>query len=329
MLKGTLLLTLALLLQACASVTSEPSSDASLGDGLTYYLPKKDVLLTVVVGEKGVTTVSVGTTASYPDLSQPFVLRNQRNALARVASNIGIDTNGLLKSTKSTATSGVSDALRNLAESVGSIKPFSFLQSDAKPSCGVGTHSFIYSSKDAKGLKACGLDVSIARLPLTQGDDAKGSEVPARASGSPPAGVYAGIYYRQSEPYLVTVTGVLNTAAIVLSPSNAPLKSLPVSRTFFASGEADIEFSEGVPIKFNQSLDGEAVALLKLPATVIAAYFSAIGSVFDSFKAQDSKQADELASSIKLELAKKKYEACIKAIQEGDDAAIAKLDCGK
>lgn len=327
--KTALLLALALVLQACASVTSDLSSDKSLGDGLTYYLPKKDILLTVVVGDKGVTTVSIGTTAAYPDLTQPFVLRIERNALAKVASNIGIDTNGLLKSTKATATSGVSDALRNLAESVGSVKSFSFLDSDVKPSCGAGTHSFIYSSKDAKNLKACGLDVSIARLPLTEGAGAERSTDSTRASGKPASGAYAGIYYRQSEPYLVTVTGVINTAAIVLSPSSAPLKSLPVARTLFASGEADIEFSEGVPTKFNQSLDGEAVALLKLPATVVAAYFSAIGSVFDSFKTRDSKQADELAASIKLELAKKKYDACIKAIQDKDDAAIAKLECGK
>ena len=330
MLRTSVSLALALLLPACASVTSVPGSDESLGDGLTYYLPKKDILLTVVVADKGVTTVSIGTTAAYPDLTRQFVLRSERNAVGKIVNNVGVDSNGLLTSTKSTATSGVSDALRNLAESVGSFGPMIFRESTVPVSCGVGTHTFIYASKTANGMKACGLDVSVARMPLQGAEAAPTADArPARSSGVAYSGAYAGLYYRQSEPYLVTVTGAINTAGIIFSPSDAPLKRLPVARTFFANGEAELEFTDGVPTKYNQSLEGEVVALLKLPATVIAAYFSAIGGLFDAFKARDAKQADELAASVRLDLAKAKYSACVKAIQDRDDALIAKLECGK
>lgn len=323
---------LVLALQGCANLTSAPSADKDLGDGLTYYLPKKDILLTIVVEkDKGITSVAVSTTSAYPDLKQAYVLRHERNLIGKTANNIGVDVNGLLKSTKAVATSGVSDALKNLAESSASIRLNSFLVTDVTIPCGVGTHTYIYPSTSAKDLSACGgLNVSIAKLTAEGSTaSAQGKAAPPRETGSADTGKYSGIYYRQAEPYLVTVTGPINTASVVFSPSAAPLKSLSIARTFFATGDSGMDFTDGMPTKYDQTTEGELVALFKLPATIIASYFAAIGSVFDAFKTRDTKEADDLASSIKLELAKKKYDACIKAIQDKDDAAITKLECGK
>ena len=136
----------------------------------------------------------------------------------------------------------------------------------------------------------------------------------------------AGIFYRQDLPYLVTVTGgAVNEAAMVFSPSDSRTHFLPIARTFFSSNSADFELSDGVPKRYKQASDGEGIALFKLPADVLSAYFSAVGSLFDAFKVRDTKQAEMLGESLKLELAKKKYDACLEALQAKDDNRIKAL----
>lgn len=84
-----------------------------------------------------------------------------------------------------------------------------------------------------------------------------------------------------------------------------------------------------MPTKYDQSTDGEVVGLLTIPATVLAAYFSAVGKIFDSFKSNDDKQSEALSASTKLEMAKIKYAACSDAITSGkDDSTLEKLGCG-
>ncbi|MBL8305588.1 MAG: hypothetical protein JNM33_02745 [Rubrivivax sp.] len=320
------LMLMALLLPGCAALTSSPSQDGELGEGLTYYLPKKDIQVTVVVTGDAVSTVSLATTPAYPDLRQAFVLRNGPNALGKTANTIGVGANGLLKSTKATVTSGVSDAASSLAGIAGSVQAGRVSINATRGTCGNGTHVFLYPVTEDKEQTACGLKLTIKRLT--------GAEARAEGSGPRPTAkaleeAYSGLYYRQAEPFLVTVDGTIKTAAILYSPSVAPLKSLPIARTFFADGDAAVTLDDGVPTQYDQTTDGELVALLKLPATIIAAYFEAIGKLFDAFKTRDAKQAEDMSSSIKLELAKAKYEACLKAIQTKDNDMIVKLDCGK
>ena len=50
---------------------------------------------------------------------------------------------------------------------------------------------------------------------------------------------------------------------------------------------------------------------------------------YASNKTKDSKQAEVLAGSIKLELAKQKYDACLAAIKANDQARIKELNCGE
>jgi hypothetical protein len=304
----------------CSSIKSieSPASDSS--DGLMYYMPKKDFLVTIVKNGGKITTVSLGTTGAYPDTSKSYVLKYDQNLLGKNTLNVGADINGLLKSSKSTTVSGVSDVLKNLGETLGTLTALGAEAVAPPDDCPAdGTHTFTIAGETTKDKSLCGLKITVTKLATTQS-----------APLSQTAGVsYSGVFYRQAEPYRMVATGSLNTSAIVFSPSSAPVHFLPVSKTLFSNNEADFDFTDGMPTKYNQDTDGELVALSKLPATILSAYFSAIGTVFDSFKERDTKQADALNAQLKLELAKKKYDACVVAIQAKDNTAIQQLDCGK
>ncbi|MDG0857322.1 hypothetical protein EXH46_26480 [Pelomonas puraquae] len=312
----------------CASISSEPAAKAS--EGLVYYLPKKDVLVTVVKETKGkavTTSVTIASTAALPDTQQAYAINFNRNWVGKNAMNIGISPTGLLSTAKSTSTSGVADALKNLAESAGMLAgPGLAAAPLPPPPCADGTHTFLYTVEPGAKANACDLKVTIERIAAAV---PAGTPTGAASSPSLTGGSREGIYYRQEEAFKVTADGPgVKVTAIVLSPSLSPTRFLPMAKSFFGSATADFGFSDGMPTKFDQDADGELIALLKLPADVIGAYFGAVGKLFDSFKTRDTKEAEVLAASTKAELARKKYEACIEAIKSKDDTLIAKLGCG-
>ncbi|MBI4997233.1 MAG: hypothetical protein HZC22_10110 [Rhodocyclales bacterium] len=310
---------LALGLASCSSIKTVESPSAKDADGLTYFMPKKDFLVTVTIKDKKVEKVALGATASYPDLSKQYLLRHGGNAFGKNTLDVGISDSGLLTSTKSTTQSNVTDAFRNLATSLGQRKSLGFERAlDSGEACTTnGDHTFVF--KASGSYAACGIKITIEK----QIDDS-GMVSHSKAGNTE----HSGIFYRQNIPYLVTATGGgLNVAALVFSPSESKTHFLPVSRTFFSNNNADFGFADGVPSKYKQETEGEAVALLKLPADILSAYFGAIGSIFDSFKSNDTKEAAALAESLKLELAKKKYDACIAAIKANDDQKIKELAC--
>lgn len=316
----------------CTSISSTPTSAPT--DGLVYYLPKKNVVITVVKskpdsGTKVVTTtVSIAPTAAFPDLSQSYALNFNRNLIGKNAIKVGITSTGLLTSSKSTTTPGISDVLKNLAESVAMLSgPGMAAQPAPLPQCGEGTHTFIYTVDQETKTDACDLTVIINRL-----DAPSATQViePSAAASAAVRSARDGIYYRQEQAFRVTVKGPsVNSSAVVLSPSLAPERFLPIASTLFAANEADFGFTDGMLTKYDQEADGELVAMFKLPADVIGAYFGAIGKVFDNFKSRDSKEAEVLVAATKLEMAKKKYDACLDAIKKKDDALLAQLECGK
>jgi len=104
---------------------------------------------------------------------------------------------------------------------------------------------------------------------------------------------------------------------------------LPIARTFFAKNTAEFGFIDGMPTKYDQARDSELVALVKIPAAIIGSYFSAVGRIFDSFKARDVNESGALEASTNLEIAKIKYNLCIKAIKADDKSAVEQLQCGK
>ena len=103
--------------------------------------------------------------------------------------------------------------------------------------------------------------------------------------------------------------------------------SCPSLRHSSQTMKQTLRLLKGYLPKYKQDTEGEVVALLKLPADIIGSYFTGIGNLFSSFKTKDEGEADALAESLKLELAKKKYDACILAIKAKDDAMIKALGC--
>ena len=66
---------------------------------------------------------------------------------------------------------------------------------------------------------------------------------------------------------------------------------------------------------------------MKLPSDIISAYFSAIGSIFDSFKQADQSESAALTESLKLEYSKQKVSDCIDAVKAKDDDRYKELGC--
>ena len=319
----------AVVLAGCASIDSTPTDKPD--DGLVYYMPKKDVMVTVV-RDAAKTTVTVLATSAYADLEQPYVLNFKRNWIGKNEIAVGISSTGLLTSAKSTTTSGISDALKNLASSISYAKGLSAPPTTA-PDCTVGTftHSYTIGAEIPAKSQPCGLTVKITRVAKSKfSGDVKEAQTPPKPKNQK----NSGIFYRQEETYRVDVVGdegqhAVNTSAYLLSPSQSPVRFLPIEKTLFASNQADFGFIDGIPTKYDQNADGELIGLLKLPADVIGAYFAAVGNVFDSLKSNSSKEVEALTANVKLELAKMKYAACIEALQTKDDTLIQQLDCGK
>jgi len=316
-------------LAGCASVESTPTDKP--GDGLVYYLPKKDIVVSVIREAAGKITATISTTTAYADVGQPYVLNFKRNWVGNNELDVSVNSVGLLTSAKSTTTSGIADVLKNLAGSVGAIHGLGAAPA-AAAACPAGTYTYIYKAgtDPAAADQPCGLKVTITRLIASKPTD---GEVGERKDPKPLNSAASGFFYRQEEAYKVIVAdpvlSSVNTSAVILSPSQSPVRFLPVERTLFSANKADFSFTDGIPSKYDQQADGELIGLLKLPADVISAYFAAVGSVFGIRKDTSTKEADALAASTKLEMAKVKYSACIKAIQDHDDALVQKLECEK
>ena len=313
-------------LLACASIETQETSSSAPVTGLSYYMPNKDFVVALTVKGQKPDKASIGTTAAYPDLSRQYVLRYGRNWLGKNTLDVAVASSGLLSTTNSSTQSGVAEAFRGLASSLGGLKSQSMNALPDGPGCSTdGQYTFVFQKPGI--YKPCGgaVTVSIAAPLASAALRAPTTLAPAE---SEPASerMQAGIFYRQELPYLVTVTGgAVNQSAIVLSPSDSRAHFLPIARTFFSSNSADFELSDGVPKRYKQASDGEGIALFKLPADVLSAYFSAVGSLFDAFKVRDTKQAEMLGESLKLELAKKKYDACLEALRAKDDDRIKTL----
>ena len=331
------------LLSGCASISSAGLTSDNKNDGIVYYMPMKSFIVTVSVGDNEITSVVLSTTEAYADRSVAYVLRYGRSVINKVDMSIGVDTNGLLNTTsKATITSGVSDVVKGLGEFKGSRGVSAFAGKAVAASCAKGTHVFIVvDEEDAARRDYCGLKLSITRIPtaatMTAARAAAAStgarmvDLPTHRSPTVevPTDDAPGIYYRQAQPFLLRLAGAINTEKVLTSPSGAPVLRMPVAKTFFANGEVEYEFKDGMPMKYRQSADGELAALIKLPAQFIQAYASAVGSLFDSFKTARENEAGAIAAQIELELAKQKGEACIAAIKAKDEEAITRLECGK
>jgi hypothetical protein len=316
-------------LSGCASIYSAPYETGS--SGLTYYMPNRDILLTITV-EKGYgTEIAITRSESYPDMSKVYNLSHSGGIFGKNVADVQI-TQGLIKASKSTMTSNVNDVFKNAASSVATLKFKSKNNAPAggpvKNPCSDGDHKFRIPARITKTPELlCNVKISVTNI-----SEATGSTKSEYASRN---GTKAGIYYRQNIPFLISAESpqgndqVSKTNAIVFSPSGSDTYFLPISKTFFANNAADFSFEDGVPTSYKQDTDGEAIALLKLPADIFGAYFEAIGKVFDAFQSKDTKSESAMQSNLALEIMKQKYNNCMEAVQAGDQEKLVSLKCGE
>lgn len=316
-------LLIALLLQGCSTYTSTYANQSkSLPGGLVYFLPKKDFVIEVDVEKDGkVKGIEINTTPSYPDTSYAFVLSHQNGPLSKNETEISV-TNGLITTGKSTFTSGVAQAGKSLADSAAVLG----LGATDKPSvpCSKGKHAIMMLAKATAQFPFCNTLIDIEAIGLDLRSQI--SDVSLTNSEN------SGIYYRVLLPYRITVTSVskptVDKSSIVFSPSQSPNFFVAIPKGFFADNSSDLTFDNGALTKYKVTTNGEVTSALKFPADVIGEYFSAVGKVFSAFSTNDTAETTALTDQLKLEMEKKKFDACVQALQHHDEDLIKSLNCG-
>ncbi len=313
---------LMLAVTGCASVQSTSLASDQATAGLVYRLPKKLIVVTYVVPEDGKPgAATVAASVALPDIATRYVANFSRNLIGKNTLEIGIGTNGLLTSSKASTTSQIELILANLAGAAGSLSTFSAMPtSDTAPQCVTkGTYTTTYAFedlvRDGSG-RFCDLTVTVERIP--------GSTRPTKiAMGS---GAQTGYFYRTTVPIMVTVKYARfarsEERAVVLLPDVESLEFLPVERSLFANNNAEFTFVDGIPTAYKQDVDGELLALSKLPAAVLKGYFDAIGAAFSQRSTNATNEASLLAKLDALSLQRQRSAQCDKAIASGDPAAI-------
>ena len=312
-----------LLLGGCAGLTTSRADCLGVADqtncaGARYYLPKRDITVSVKIDDKGIPSVQIGATPYYPDVEEPLYLQQNQNLFGTSDSTLEIGANGLLSSSKSVVTSSVTEAAIGLGNLAGQIS--AFREAKNAPDC-VSLSIFLVLDPDEPVVipeLKCDLKVEIDKLA---GQKFVASTLPGAPKSSD------GVFYRQQLPYRVKVlVGEIPLAqSVILSPSYGPVGFLPVQRSFFADSTNEFSFDDGVLRKSAKKTDGEIIGAIALPAKLIAAYFEGIGSIFGNFKKADDSEAASLASEQALLLATRKFEACIESLRTGEDEAIAEL----
>jgi len=313
---------LMLAVTGCASVQSTSLASDQATAGLVYRLPKKLIVVTYAVtddGKPGTATVAVS--GALPDMSMRYVANFSRNLLGKNTLEIGIGPNGLLTSSKASTTSQIELILANLASAAGALTVASAaVNNDATPKCvKKGTYVTTYSLEDfAKGgVGFCDLSVTARRI--------SGPTMPAKIDMG--SGAQTGYFYRTTVPVTVTVKYLPSFArseesAVVLLPDVESLEFLPVERSLFANNSAEFTFVDGTPTLYKQDVDGEILALSKLPAAVLKGYFEAIGTAFTQRSTNATSEAMLFAKLDALALQRQRSALCDKAIASGDATAI-------
>lgn len=330
-------LCLCLTLGGCAAVNSTSGIRQSSG-GLIYFMPKRDVLITITTASSKIASITAAPSASYADRSKSYQLDYQPHLLAKNTMDLDVSEAGLLTSSKANQTGDAVAALGGLGTFAGYVRGSGLvIQSDApgatlKSAEGEclqdGTYTYLIPvDAMAPRLLCSGITVSVERYGWTADEKALDR---GPASNLTDGNAYAGVFYRTNLPYKVTIASPgLKSETIVHSPSESATHFLPLARTAFANNDSKLTLSNGagVPSKVVQDTDGEVAAMLKLPSAIVTPYFAAIGQVFTAFSSRRTAQTADMNSSLALDLAKLKFEACLKAIETRDTELIASLKC--
>jgi hypothetical protein len=291
----------------------------------------------------------------YPDTRNAFSLHPGLNHFGKNTLDVSVSSKGLLSKTQSKTESQVSEAVINLASSKANLKTGKTAAVSSKEDQNVCPRAGSYQRRirfDDMALKVLDGDAKLAsyseevicanqtyRLSVKKYWGGNLRNGPACVEDNT-CKAKAGLFYRQPLPYSVevnlkttsengVVTYLPQLSATIYSPSESPISMLPIKKSFFADNDANFTFEDGVPTKYEEVSDGEIVSLLKLPADVLSAYFSAVGSVFEGFKTADTSEAESLTKQLELQLLKKKVDDCLDALETNDVAKIGTLNCSE
>jgi hypothetical protein len=323
----------AVLVSGCAGLTSQRDVDQNQLEGLAYYMPMKHFALTVTKGGGKVTALTWSESDAFPDLSRTYALRYNAHLIGKTTILAEVGPSGLLGKAN-TATTDSAAALATVTPSAQTTRAKSLKPTDA---C-AGDGSFVFLFPDPKKGKVCGDEVeySIERIDVRQESDGNVQYKPftAGALASPvhlPRDAAApGLFYRLNRPYVATAAASASgqyQTKLLFVPNESPNFFLPFGRTLFAANDGKVELTDGVLKKYEQENDGEFVALLKFPASVLSAYFTAVGNVFSAFALNDKNEAARRVNDLKVDLLRLKIEKCREALAKRDDATMQSLQC--
>lgn len=348
-------------LSACTVINSTPvpQKAEATPDGLTYFMPRRDFIVSIEMGKPDgktgveVTNVTFSRTAAFADRSQVYILNIGKNLLADTKLTISVGENGLLKKSTAASTSQVEETFIELAKAAAQFELGAEPAEGEPPLPDVcsnpGTYTFVYEPTTRFDTK-CGVEISITPAPEAEHDALQPSSRVENIA-------YSGVFYRQEKAYLLKAearnpTGrIFSKSEILMSPSESKTQFLPISRSFFADSTGDITFVDGVPTDYDQDNKSEAVGLLTIPAKVVGAYFAAVGEIFSAFGTTKTNEAALLGQEKDLQLAKYnserdlelekakadykykllegKVNLCAEAVKQKNSALVDELKCAE
>jgi hypothetical protein len=300
----------------CAGIQSSKIDPTKpVPDGLVYFLPKRAVIVTLTVPKEGAPSVSVEPSAAYADTSKAYVVSLHRNQAGTNKLAVEVNENGLLQSASSDTTSALTTVLGQAAE-LAATSVLTLADQKEIPCLRPGSYQK-YLFDDTKDVHLCGITFTLAftEPAFTPTDTARmgSSRMP-------------GFFYRPNRPATVTVDGTLalsetlgykfDDKRVVSLPNHSPVAFLPIARNAFGSNKSSFVFVDGMPKKYSQDIDGEALGVLKLPASILKSYADALTS---NFKRQQGIDRAEIDNT----LAQLKRDRCLAAIATKDETKIA------
>jgi hypothetical protein len=310
-------------LGGCAGLTSERGADPNKLEGAAYFMPMKYFTLTVTKAGGKVTALDWTESAAFPDLRRAYSLRYTPHLIGKTTVTVEVGPSGLLGTANTTTTDSTVELAKLVKQQTG-VK--ALLQKPADACAADGTFVFMFMKPEDAAKPVCrNVVISIERA-LPDGAP-KAGELSSPLHINDGASV-PGIFYRLNRPYIATASADgQHMTKLLFVPNESPNLVLPYGRTLFAANDGKIELTEGVLKKYEQANDGELVALLKFPASVLSAYFTAVGNVFSAFSAGDKNEVDRLANELKMDALRRKLDKCKDAAQKPDDDAWKTLQC--
>lgn len=328
---------LPLVFTGCAGLKST-KTDASNLEGVAYYMPMRAFILKVTTVGGAVTTLTWEVSPSLPDLRQAYSLNFDPHWIGKTTIDVAVGPSGLLGSANTSTTSSIAE-IAKMQSAAAAAKAKMLASQEECPTDDTFVFYILAPTKDGVVCKkgdGNAVQYRIDALQLLGAEDSKTAKS-ARPLHVPAEGSVQGVFYRMERPYTASAwstTGankaISQLATSLLSvPNESPTMYLPFGRTLFAANDAKVTFTEGVLSKYAQADEGELVAFLQFPATILGAYFSAVGNIFGAFSTRDVKDAQLRLQQLKLDIFADQLAKCKAALDKGDSAALTALACDK